>query len=169
VRRLVAFLLLAALALGVGFAAASAAILGDDASPGPSQAARDAGDRAKRAAREAARRAGAEAAERVPARRAPALRKARCPGDAEPSCRAVRGRIVYVERVDPDGDGDLHVVVADGSITAPGLTSVDVRPGLRPDRDPHVGDVATAAGPVQRGSIGQSQVHALVFRVVRAP
>jgi hypothetical protein len=51
----------------------------------------------------------------------------------------VRGRIVYVERVDPDGDGDLHVVVADGSITAPGLTSIDVRPGLRPERDPRVG------------------------------
>ncbi len=167
-RRLVAFLLLAALALGVGFAAASAAILGDDVPPAVSQAARDAGDRAKRAAREAAGRAGAEAAERVPARRAPALRKARCPAGAEQPCRAVRGRIVYVERVDPDGDGDLHVVVADASITAPGLTSIDVRPGLRPDRDPRVGDVATAAGPVQRGSIGQPQVHALVFRVARA-
>jgi hypothetical protein len=111
---------------------------------------------------------GVRAAGRARDRRAPRPRMARCPQDAAPSCRAVRGTIVFVERVDPDGDGDLHVVVAAGSISAPGLTSVDVRPGLRPARDPRVGDVATAAGPVQRGSIGQPQVHALVFRVARA-
>jgi hypothetical protein len=80
-------------------------------------------------------------------------------------CRAVTGRIVYVERVDPDGDGDLHVVIADGSVSAPGLSSIDVRPGLRPRRDPSIGDLATAAGPVQTGSAGQSQIHALTFRV----
>jgi hypothetical protein len=77
----------------------------------------------------------------------------------------VLGRIVYVERVDPDGDGDLHVVIADGSVSAPGLSSIDVRPGLRPRRDPSIGDLATAAGPVQTGSAGQSQIHALTFRV----
>ena len=94
----------------------------------------------------------------------PAVQRATCPGDVA-DCRAVRGRIVFVERVDPDGDGDLHVVIADGSVTAPGLTSIDVRPGLRPERDPGIGDVAAAAGPVQRGSKGQSQIHALTFRV----
>ena len=167
-RRLVVLLLLAALAAGIGFAAASAAILRDDLPPGVSRAARDVGERVTRTARDAAGRAVGEAAERAPGPRVPSLRKARCPEGAEAPCRAVRGRIVYVERVDPDGDGDLHVVVADGSITAPGLTSIDVRPGLRPVRDPRVGDVATAAGPVQRGSIGQPQVHALVFRVARA-
>jgi hypothetical protein len=75
----------------------------------------------------------------------------------------VRGRVLYVERVDPDGDGDLHVVVLGGSVTAPGITAVDVRPGLRPARDPRVGDRVSAAGPVQPGSYGQSQIHALVF------
>jgi hypothetical protein len=89
---------------------------------------------------------------------------ARCPAGV-PDCREVTGRIVFVERVDPDGDGDLHVVVAAGSITLPGLTAVDVRPGLRPARDPRVGERATAAGPVQRGSYGQAQIHALTFRV----
>jgi hypothetical protein len=168
VRRLVVLLLLAALAAGIGFAAASAAILRDDVPPAVSQAAREVRERVTRTAREAAGRAAGEAAERAPGPRVTSLRKARCPEGAEAPCRAVRGRIVYVERVDPDGDGDLHVVVADGSITAPGLTSIDVRPGLRPDRDPRVGDVATAAGPVQRGSVGQRQVHALVFRVARA-
>lgn len=96
----------------------------------------------------------------------PPLRPARCPPDVA-GCRSVTGRIVLVESVDPDGDGDLHVVVADGGISLPGLTAVDVRPGLRPRRDPRVGDRATAAGPVQRGSYGQAQIHALRFRVQR--
>jgi hypothetical protein len=95
---------------------------------------------------------------------APPLREARCPSDVA-GCRSVTGRIVFVERVDPDGDGDLHVVIAGGGITVPGMTSVDVRPGLRPDRDPGIGDLATAAGPVQRGSQDQAQIHAVTFRV----
>jgi hypothetical protein len=99
-------------------------------------------------------------------REAAPLKRARCPSGVA-GCRSVIGRIVYVEAVDPDGDGDLHVVVADGGISLPGLTAVDVRPGLRPRRDPHVGDRATAAGPVQTGSYGQSQIHALRFAVQR--
>lgn len=94
------------------------------------------------------------------------LKRARCPHGV-PGCRSVRGRIVYVEAVDPDGDGDLHVVVADGGITLPGLTSIDVAEDLRPKRDPSIGDRATGAGPVQTGSYGQSQIHALRFAVQR--
>jgi hypothetical protein len=45
---------------------------------------------------------------------------------------------------------------------------VDVAPALRPARDPRVGDEVSAAGPVQRGSIGQSQIHALELHVRRA-
>ena len=53
-------------------------------------------------------------------------------------CRSVRGSVLCVERfdTDTDGDGDLHVVVLNGSITAPGMTAVDFRPGLRPRRNP---------------------------------
>jgi hypothetical protein len=93
------------------------------------------------------------------------LRRARCPRGLQ-GCRTALGRVVYVESVDPDGDGDLHVVLfgRDG-ITAPGLTAVDVRRGLRPRRDPRVGQLVTAAGPVQRGSYGQRQIHAVRFRV----
>jgi len=81
-------------------------------------------------------------------------------------CRVTEGRIVYVERVDPDGDGDAHFVVADPQgITLPGLTAVDVRRGLRPDPLPGVGDLISAAGPVQTGSYGQSQIHALELHV----
>jgi hypothetical protein len=94
------------------------------------------------------------------------LRRARCPAGVV-GCRSVIGRIVYVERVDPDGDGDLHVVVAAGSISLPGLTAIDVSKTLRPRHDPSVGDRATGAGPVQTGSYGQQQIHALRFRVQR--
>jgi hypothetical protein len=89
----------------------------------------------------------------------------RCPGGL-PSCRTTEGRIVYVERVDPDGDGDAHFVVADPQgITAPGLTAIDVRKGLRPSPLPGRGDLISAAGPVQTGSFGQSQIHALELHV----
>ena len=96
----------------------------------------------------------------------PDVRRARCPDDV-PACRAVRGTVLYVERVDPDGDGDLHVVVDAGSITIAGMTAIDVARGLRPRRDPRVGDRVSAAGPVQTGSYGQSQIHAHEFRVSR--
>lgn len=83
-----------------------------------------------------------------------------------PSCRSTKGRIVYVERVDPDGDGDAHFVVVDPQgITLPGLTAIDVRKGLRPDPLPGPGDLISAAGPVQTGSYGQSQIHALELHV----
>jgi hypothetical protein len=83
-----------------------------------------------------------------------------------PSCRIAEGRIVYVERVDPDGDGDAHFVIADSQgITLPGLTAIDVRRGLRPRPLPGVGDLISAAGPVQTGSLGQSQIHAIELHV----
>jgi hypothetical protein len=89
----------------------------------------------------------------------------RCPAGV-PECRTTKGRIVYVERVDPDGDGDAHFVVSDPQgITLRGLTAIDVRMGLRPDPLPGPGDLISAAGPVQTGSYGQRQIHALELHV----
>jgi hypothetical protein len=99
-----------------------------------------------------------------PHRRVPRLH---CPAAGVPGCAAVRGPVVYVERVDPDGDGDLHVVVIGGDVTAPGFTAIDVRVGLRPRHDPRIGDVVSAYGPVQPGHLRQSQIHALAFRAQR--
>lgn len=111
-----------------------------------------------------------------PERSKPALRQAdkpaapapsRCPAGV-PECRTTSGRIVYVERVDPDGDGDAHFVIADPQgITLPGLTAIDVRKGLRPQPLPGPGDLISAAGSVQTGSYGQSQIHALELHVAR--
>jgi hypothetical protein len=90
-----------------------------------------------------------------------------CPAGL-PSCRSAEGRIVYVERVDPDGDGDAHFVIADRQgITLPGLTAIDVRKGLRPHPLPGLGTLISAAGPVQTGSLGQSQIHAIELHAPR--
>ena len=62
-----------------------------------------------------------------PAAERPHPRPARCPTSAPPGCRTASGRIVYVERVDPDGDGDAHfVLLSKDSITAPGISVIDV-------------------------------------------
>ena len=76
--------------------------------------------------------------------------------------------MVYVEAVDPDGDGDAHFVLAsDQSITAPGITVLDIEKNLRPHPLPGIGARLAAAGPVYRGSHGQRQIQATVLRVGR--
>jgi hypothetical protein len=93
---------------------------------------------------------------------------ARCPPGLA-GCESASGRIVYVERVDPDGDGDAHFVLAslDG-ITAPGISVIDVRRDLRPRPLPGLGDAVSAAGPVHLGSYGQRQIQAEILHVARA-
>jgi hypothetical protein len=73
----------------------------------------------------------------------------------------VTGRVILVEAVDPDGDGDAHYVLAGGDVTAPGVSVVDVGPHLRPARLPRPGDLVSAAGPVYPGSFGQGQIEAV--------
>jgi hypothetical protein len=95
----------------------------------------------------------------------PSLRPPPCPPDLT-NCERASGTIAYVERVDPDGDGDAHFVLLSAeSITAPGLTIIDVRPDLRPRPLPGIGEELAAAGPVYRGSRGQLQIEALEVRV----
>jgi hypothetical protein len=92
----------------------------------------------------------------------------RCPPEV-PECAETEGEIFYIEAVDPDGDGDAHFVIWDSqSITLPGLTAIDVEKSLRPHPLPKVGDLVSAAGPVQTGSYDQSQIHALEFHVAEA-
>ncbi|MCW3008526.1 MAG: hypothetical protein JWP17_3152 [Solirubrobacterales bacterium] len=89
----------------------------------------------------------------------------RCPSDVA-GCRAAHGRVIALQSVDPDGDGDLHLILASStSITLPGVTVLDIAKRLRPRRDPRIGDWAAGAGPVQRGSYDQRQIH-VITRVV---
>jgi pyruvate/2-oxoglutarate dehydrogenase complex dihydrolipoamide acyltransferase (E2) component len=87
-----------------------------------------------------------------------------CPQGAA-NCGAAAGRVIALESVDADGDGDLHVIVAGGDVTFPGISVLDVSAALRPARDPRVGDWAAGAGPVYEGSYGQRQIEvdAVVF------
>ena len=85
------------------------------------------------------------------------------------NCERARGRVVYVERVDPDGGGDAHLVLASREgLTAPGITLVDLERAVRPKRLPRPGDWVGAAGPVYRGSHGQRQIEATRLRLMRA-
>ena len=101
-----------------------------------------------------------------PAPARPAVRRAHCPDGLE-GCREATGRVLYVEAVDPDGDGDAHFVLAGGRITAPGISTIAVRAELRPRRLPRVGDWISAAGVVWTGSYGQRQIEAEVLHVAR--
>jgi hypothetical protein len=93
---------------------------------------------------------------------APPVDPARCPVGLA-GCRRASGIVIYVERVDPDGDGDVHFLLAsDQDVTAEGISVVDVRRDLRPDPLPGPGDRISAAGPVHRGSFGQRQIEAVV-------
>ncbi len=114
----------------------------------------------------AADRPGARPDARVgPAEPAPSLRPPPCPPDLG-NCERASGTIAYVERVDPDGDGDAHFVLLSGaSVSAPGLTIVDVSRDLRPRPLPGPGAHLAAAGPVYPGSRGQLQIEAIAVRV----
>jgi hypothetical protein len=104
-----------------------------------------------------------EVEHREPPPEPPRVREARCPAGAA-NCASATGTILYVERVDPDGDGDAHFVLLDSKgVTAPGITVVDVAADLRPRPLPGPGDVLSAAGPVLPGSYDQRQIEADVI------
>ena len=95
------------------------------------------------------------------------LEPARCPAEL-PGCRTASGRIIYVERVDPDGDGDAHFVLASrDSITGPGHLEHRGRALSAPAPPPEPGDRLSAAGQVFRGSFGQKQIEAVELQVAR--
>jgi hypothetical protein len=116
--------------------------------------------------------AGTETAERTEATSSsplPNLEPARCPSGV-PGCREATGTILYVEAVDPDGDGDAHFVLAsDEGISWPGVSIIDCERDLRPHPLPKVGDRISAAGPVYRGSYGQRQIQAVVLHTAAGP
>lgn len=102
-----------------------------------------------------------------PAKAEPALPAMSCPPDLT-NCEVATGKVIYVEAVDPDGDGDAHfVTLSNQSITGIGITVFDVKPELRPDPLPGRGDLVGGYGPVFKGSYGQSQIEVVEFNVAR--
>jgi hypothetical protein len=96
----------------------------------------------------------------------PELGSVPCP-ERIAGCRRVRGRAIHVERVDPDGDGDMHVVIVSRqSVTAPGVTVIKVSREKRPDHIPSVGDAVAAAGPTEKGAHGENEIKAVALRVL---
>lgn len=97
----------------------------------------------------------------------PRLPESSCPPGLS-NCVVASGRVIYVEAVDPDGDGDAHfVTTSDEGVTFPGITVFDVRKDLRPEPLPQVGDLVGGAGPVFPGSRGQKQIEVVEFHVAR--
>ena len=97
----------------------------------------------------------------------PGLEASSCPAGLS-NCVVASGRVIYVEAVDPDGDGDAHFVTSSRqSVTLPGITVFDVKADLRPDPLPSVGDLVGGAGPVFPGSRGQKQIEVIEFHVAR--
>ena len=133
-----------------------------DAPPPPPSSSRSRSPRAAGGSAAAGRAARADPAGPAEPTATPAprahVRRARCETDG---CAAVTGRVLYVEAVDPDGDGDAHYVLAGGDVTAPGLSVIDVGRDLRPRRLPRRGELVSAAGPVFTGSHGQQQIEAV--------
>ena len=100
---------------------------------------------------------------------APPVEPAVCPPELA-DCSSASGTVIYVERVDPDGDGDAHFILdSTEGITAKGISVIDVRRDLRPDPLPSPGDRVSAAGPVHRGSYGQRQIEAVVVHATYTP
>jgi hypothetical protein len=113
-------------------------------------------------------RSGTRSTPRTESRAAASVELARCPADLQ-GCRTASGTIIYVEAVDPDGDGDAHFILASREgISAPGVSVIDVPRDLRPDPLPEVGDRISAAGPVYPGSYGQQQIEAVVLNTESA-
>ncbi|MEA2404266.1 MAG: hypothetical protein QOE08_913 [Thermoleophilaceae bacterium] len=136
------------LALLAGWCAVAMSGCGDDAAPPPGRA-----------------MTAETASVKPPAKRN--LRRAHCPR-ALVNCRTATGSVIYVEAVDPDGDGDAHFVLASGDgITSAGISVIDVERALRPKRLPSLGDEVAAAGPVYRGSYGQRQIQAIELHLAR--
>jgi hypothetical protein len=138
------------------------------ASDGESAPARNGSNQEKAAREQGIQPVGPARDDDAPSSTAPRVERATCVAGAG-NCRSASGVVLYVERVDPDGDGDAHFILASRqSITAPGISVIDVKRSLRPSPLPVRGDRLSAAGPVYRGSYGQRQIEAVALNVSRA-
>jgi hypothetical protein len=76
------------------------------------------------------------------------------PGAEARRCVRVRGRIAWIQRHDPDGDGDRHLVLVERGHVR--LVKVPLSAGV--GRLPGIGHVVEATGPTLTGASGRSEV-----------
>jgi hypothetical protein len=88
-----------------------------------------------------------------------------CSGGKFSRCRAVSGRVIHVQAVDPDGDGDAHIVLASRqSLTLPGISVLKVDERHRPAQLPGFGQWVTAIGYLYAGSHDEDNLWVLGMR-----
>ena len=84
------------------------------------------------------------------------------------SCTAVAGRVLYVQRTDPDGDGDAHLVLlSQDSLTRRWISVVKIERDVRPPDLPGRGRWVSAIGQTYSGEKGETNLNAA--RVREAP
>ena len=89
-----------------------------------------------------------------------------CAGTHDPRCRSSTGRVIYLQRHDPDGGGDLHVVILTGrGVTFPMASVMKFRRGNRPRPAVGIGDWVSARGYMLRGSHGSNDLVVLKYRI----
>src|SRR4051794_35578157 len=71
-------------------------------------------------------------------------------------CHHVSGRVLYVDRSDSDGDGDVHLFLSSrASVPGPGMSVAKTPREARPASIPGFGDWVEALGYVYRGDHGE--------------
>jgi hypothetical protein len=77
------------------------------------------------------------------------------------ACQRVRGRLIWAERNDPDGDGDWHLVV----VARLRVHVVKVLAEIGLHDLPRLGSAVVATGWTMRGSSGRVEIRAEVLRI----
>lgn len=86
--------------------------------------------------------------------------------DSGTACRAVSGRVLYVEEQDPDGDGDLHLVLfSRDSLTRRYVSILKLGADDRPADVPGFGAWVGATGRPYRGERGERNLEVERLRV----
>jgi hypothetical protein len=78
--------------------------------------------------------------------------------DGDPPCVHVTGRVVWIQRHDPDGDGDRHFVVMSRLHARIVKIGREMRIPL-----PHLGSRIDAVGYLSEGASGREEVDAITF------